>query len=295
MTCKYWLNQRKCYRMDTCPFQHPTGPDFEKAREIWVQERLEIRKIITADPDDPHKDKKPHALRALIFAQWIHTSLVPKLVRSSSSQGKKKTTVLDVAGGKGDVSMFLCHAFGLPSTVVEPNVRKQPNYWFTRLRRLMEKHINGNGNGDDDDDDNATTKRSQPWPYPDIKPVFMPTLLDDAFIHTHHDLILRTTLMIGLHADQATEPIVDTAIQLGIPFAVVPCCVFGRENLHRQLSTGAPVLTTKDLIQYLCEKDTGAYGGKIETAYLDFEGKNEVVYWIPDNQSSHLESTSVDS
>jgi hypothetical protein len=38
MTCKYWLNQRQCHRLETCPFQHPTGPDFEKAREAWVQE-----------------------------------------------------------------------------------------------------------------------------------------------------------------------------------------------------------------------------------------------------------------
>ncbi|KAI8332118.1 hypothetical protein BC941DRAFT_381974 [Chlamydoabsidia padenii] len=270
MTCKYWLNQRQCHRLETCPFQHPTGPEFEIAREAWVQERLEIRKIITMDPKDPHTDKKPHALRALIFAQWIHSFLMPRIQHSGG--------VLDVAGGKGDVSMFLCHAFGISSTVVEPHPRKQPNYWLTRLRRLMEKHIYGNDNDDE--------RRTQPWPFPDLHPTFMPTLLDDAFVQQYHDTLLPGIhLMIGLHADQATEPIVDTALRLGKPFAVVPCCVFGRENLHRRLATtGGPVETTQDLIQYLCEKDTGGYGGKINTAYLDFEGKNQVVYWIPPNQ-----------
>ncbi|KAI8096657.1 uncharacterized protein BX664DRAFT_324552 [Halteromyces radiatus] len=265
LPCKYWLNQRKCYRIDTCPFQHPTGPDFEKARETWVQERIEIRKIITCDPNDPHQDKKPHALRALIFAQWIYEQLLSKLKPNMDDM-----TVLDIAGGKGEVSMFLCHAFGIPSTVVEPQARPQPKYWFTRLRRLMEKHIM-----------KEETSYAQSWPYPNLKPTFLTTLLDDRFLQQYHDLMLQVTLLIGLHADQATEPIVDTAIQLGKPFAVVPCCVFGRENLHRRLISGAPVATTKDLIQYLCEKDTGVYGGKIQTAYLDFEGKNQVVYWIP--------------
>ena len=29
-----------------------------------------------------------------------------------------------------------------------------------------------------------------------------------------------------MHPDQATEPIVDLALRLGVPFAVVPCCVY---------------------------------------------------------------------
>ena len=36
------------------------------------------------------------------------------------------------------------------------------------------------------------------------------------------------SLVIGLHPDQATDSIVDFAMQFGKPFAVVPCCVFPR-------------------------------------------------------------------
>lgn len=36
------------------------------------------------------------------------------------------------------------------------------------------------------------------------------------------------SLVLGLHPDQATDSIVDFAMQYGKPFAVVPCCVFPR-------------------------------------------------------------------
>lgn len=36
------------------------------------------------------------------------------------------------------------------------------------------------------------------------------------------------SIIVGLHPDQATDAIVDCALQLGKPFAAVPCCVFPR-------------------------------------------------------------------
>lgn len=36
--CKYWINKNKCERGDECPFQHPTGETFEKARVEWLEE-----------------------------------------------------------------------------------------------------------------------------------------------------------------------------------------------------------------------------------------------------------------
>ncbi len=40
---------------------------------------------------------------------------------------------------------------------------------------------------------------------------------------------------MGLHPDQATDAILDAALALGKPFAVVPCCVFARLFPHRTL------------------------------------------------------------
>ena len=54
-------------------------------------------------------------------------------------------------------------------------------------------------------------------------------------------------LVVGMHADQATEAVVDFALTHGKPFAVVPCCVFPNAFPQRRLPGGAPVRTTAEL------------------------------------------------
>ena len=49
--------------------------------------------------------------------------------------------------------------------------------------------------------------------------------------------IKEKNIIIGMHPDQATEPIVDMALKYQMPFAVVPCCVFAHENPHRRLKS----------------------------------------------------------
>lgn len=49
--------------------------------------------------------------------------------------------------------------------------------------------------------------------------------------------IKERNIIIGMHPDQATEPIVDMALKYQKPFAVVPCCVFAHENPHRRLKS----------------------------------------------------------
>mmetsp|Transcript_30563 Transcript_30563/g.61083 ORF Transcript_30563/g.61083 Transcript_30563/m.61083 type:complete len:453 (+) Transcript_30563:124-1482(+) len=49
--------------------------------------------------------------------------------------------------------------------------------------------------------------------------------------------ILSANLIVGFHPDQATEAMVDLALLLRIPFAVVPCCVFPKEFPNRFLMT----------------------------------------------------------
>lgn len=225
--------------------------------------------MATHNPEDPHTSKKPHGLRAIIFADWIRKTFKAQL---------EKGSLLDVAGGKGELAMILSRGFGIPSTVVEPNNRKLPSYWFTRLRRLMYRFETGSLEQPD-----WKSKEIQvdlmTWPY-DVTPQYMHTLLDDQFLMDHGDLLAGVSLFVGLHADQATIPIVDAALKAGKTFAVVPCCVFSHDNRSRTLKSGELVTTTEQQIQYICEKDTQGRG-EIKTAYLDFEGKNVVVYWIP--------------
>lgn len=68
------------------------------------------------------------------------------------------------------------------------------------------------------------------------------------------DLIQTASLLIGLHADEATETIVDVALDTGKPFAIVPCCVFPTLFPHRRMATGEHVRTLESFLVYLQSK-----------------------------------------
>jgi hypothetical protein len=72
------------------------------------------------------------------------------------------------------------------------------------------------------------------------------------------DTILRTTLVVGFHPDQATDACMDLAILLNIPYCIVPCCVFPCEFPHRQRPDGCRVRCYEELIVYLQKKDARA-------------------------------------
>lgn len=77
-------------------------------------------------------------------------------------------------------------------------------------------------------------------------------------------IILATKLVLGFHPDQATDSAFELAQLLGVPYCIVPCCVFPRENTHRRLEDGTPVKKYPQLIEYL----TAKYAP--ETALLPF-------------------------
>ena len=52
----------------------------------------------------------------------------------------------------------------------------------------------------------------------------------------------RIKLVVGFHPDQATEPCIDLAMVLGVPFCVVPCCVFPSEFPDRRLRLSPSVM-----------------------------------------------------
>ena len=87
------------------------------------------------------------------------------------------------------------------------------------------------------------------------------------------EAIARCDVLVGMHPDQATEPVVDAAIALGKPFAVVPCCVFPELFPDRRTADGAPVRTYVEFVDYLVAKHPDAKLG-----YLPFKGRNRVVY-----------------
>ena len=93
--------------------------------------------------------------------------------------------------------------------------------------------------------------------------------------------LAECSVVLGMHPDQATDAIVDFALERGKPFAVVPCCVYSREFPSRRRPAspenprgGGAVTTHAHLVQYLLAKAPGT----CRTATLPFGGMNTVVY-----------------
>ena len=76
-----------------------------------------------------------------------------------------------------------------------------------------------------------------------------------------------------MHPDQATGDIVDYALEVGKPFAVMPCCTFHKMFRSRKLPDGRPVVSYDTLVEWLLAKDP-----EIRLAELPTRGRNKVVY-----------------
>ncbi len=98
------------------------------------------------------------------------------------------------------------------------------------------------------------------------------TSLDEA-----RQVVSNCSIVLGMHPDQAVEHIIDFAIMNNKPFAVTPCCVYSYQFPARKLKNGSLVTSYSDLITYLLEKDY-----RIQQLVLDFEGRNIMLYFIPE-------------
>ncbi|KAF8985743.1 hypothetical protein BGZ46_002122 [Entomortierella lignicola] len=303
--CKFWINSQKCLKKD-CRKRHPTGNEFENAQARWVRERTQARKERSVIQDDPHSisSKLPHSQRAFIFCRW----LVEKFGKDHLNSG---SGILDVAGGKGEISLFLTHMYGIRSTVVEPNIRKDKPYRRRNLMDVIKRQLDIEAGGDgqffrkskspsaegsssdsindmdvgvglnqascQDPDAIKEHRKLKKFQQSQFDVPRLCALLDDRFAVEHSSVLQSASILIGMHPDQATEPIVDMALKHGKPFAVVPCCVFAHENPQRRLLNGGEVNTTLEFVQYLMEK-ASSYDMCVSKEFLPFDGMNIVVF-----------------
>lgn len=237
--CKYWLNSGRCPRID-CKFRHVEGAQLTELRSKFVKERVQRRAFESHDPCDPipvggHVSRHQRAER---FVEWI----------TQQFGLKEGDAVLDVAGGRGDISFNL--AFNkVASTLIDP----RPRALTPQQESMLEKA--------------AVSLPPQ-----------LCMLFDDDLIAspTHASILEKASLVIGMHPDQATEPIVDYCLSVGKPFAVLPCCVFPTQFPDRRLPDGSPVVAYSQFVDYLQAKHPG-----ISRGFLPFRGRNLVLYWKP--------------
>ncbi|CAJ1924781.1 unnamed protein product [Cylindrotheca closterium] len=87
----------------------------------------------------------------------------------------------------------------------------------------------------------------------------------------------RCSVLVGLHPDQATDPIMDIGFALNLPWVVIPCCVFPNLFKQRQLEpSGKLVRTYDDLCEYILQQHPS-----VKETTLPFRGRNRVFYWKP--------------
>jgi len=218
--------------------------------------------------------------------------------------------VLDVAGGKGELSarLSLCHS--LRVVMVDPRradiasvykntvVPKLPKKW----KASFDKNLEDNPSFLEDELEKKFSQMVQCFSAPPA-PAFHSVQTDTPTgecdeSDSLQEAVQNASLIIGLHADGATEDIVDAAIRYNKPFVVVPCCVF--PNLFRKrfinISVDAdgisnlgsdskmkrvPVRTHEQFCQYLLEKDP-----RFRTENLPFEGRNVAIFMCPPDLSN---------
>lgn len=295
-------------------------------------------KTTTTTSRKRHGARNQH--RHKFFVKWIMEKF-PKAVQQAKDDGSSKRNedkddhrcrrhhlghrchVLDIAGGKGELSarLTLCHSLFVQMVDPRPanlydcfykNIyRSLPKKWQekisvqddkgtttqqqpdsadkiqcildSRFHQFVKPFPCDGGLDDDDDDDNDDGKggSSTKIPAAVIQLKQDPELLQ---------AVENCTLMIGLHADGATEAIVDIALYYQKPFVVVPCCVFPNFFRHRMVPslpavdnsdsvddenmTMVPVRTHEQFCQYLAMKDSHFV---MET--LPFEGRNVGIWW----------------
>eukprot|EP00934_Nitzschia_sp_Nitz4_P003799 Nitzschia sp. Nitz4//scaffold20_size174350//74892//75767//NITZ4_002099-RA/size174350-processed-gene-0.310-mRNA-1//-1//CDS//3329541800//3789//frame0 len=236
----------------------------------------------------PKQQKQPYRKRHgarnqhrhKFFVQWVlDTFPIPP--------NHDKHFVLDVAGGKGEVAVRLAMCHRQQVILVDPRpaplvscfqstvLPKLPKKWQERIRQRPEGFVEEKIqeritqlemrlDPDNDEDEYATTTTTT---------TTRPLELQQA-IH-------QATVLLGLHADAATEAIVDVALKYNKPFVVVPCCVFPNLFRKRQVWEGGkwvPVRSYDQFCEYLLKKDE-----RLRETILPFEGRNRAIWW--DGQS----------
>lgn len=116
-------------------------------------------------------------------------------------------------------------------------------------------------------------------------------MFDSSFLtdESTRDVWASTPLVVGMHPDEATDPIVSHSLAAGKPWAVIPCCVFPGLHPHRRTADGQLVKTHEQLCDYYMRLDPG-----VRRAQLDFEGRNTVIYSLG-RQATEGDATSHDA
>ncbi|EEY63973.1 uncharacterized protein PITG_02485 [Phytophthora infestans T30-4] len=257
--CKFWINSKTCQHGDNCEFFHVDDAERKTERAGWLKDRLHLKRVrahIEEDPLEPH-GKIGKQQRAQVFVEWLVETFGAEFLASGKG-------VVDVAGGRGNVSFELWNKRRLPCTLIEPRPMKLSKQQHKYLKKQKKERRQSS----------ETEASFSEALVPQVTALFNM----DSFLETTENvqLVEQSSLLLGMHPDEATDSIFDVAIKFNKPFAVVPCCVFGQKFPHRRRADGSKVVSYENLVEYLAAKHP-----EIEKAFLPFDGKNLVLFRRP--------------
>ena len=138
------------------------------------------------ETEEDPQHDEPKGQRHCLFAAWLVDVFGAELLCVDGG-------VVDVAGGSGELSMELHALTAATCTVINPLEQYEGRLSPRLSRGALGRHLRQRF---------------------------------DAESEEQRALLARCSLLAAMHPDQATEAVVDAALRLGKPFAVVPCCVF---------------------------------------------------------------------
>lgn len=320
--CKFWINQGVCKRKG-CRFRHRTPGDNRPWKEIrteWQRKRSAkrhaARQEARLEGDELHGDKRAKAARAQVFAQWLLDSFGKDTLNSGGG-------VIDVAGGRGELSFELAARCCVKCTLLEPRhagklSKTQRKYLSRQSKPILPRRVRAmltrqgpvsvglcsvsqtadgseklsapnissppSSAGHQLEDCAATiAAKAQSGDKKAAAAVGWNDLPASAYANLD-DVLDSAAIIVGLHPDQATEPIVRWATRKRISWAIVPCCVFAADAPDRRIPQqpdGRLVESYDDFVEWLeALGNTAAQqeSEKVQRCFLPFVGKNQVLF-----------------
>jgi hypothetical protein len=230
-----------------------------------------------------------------VFARWLVDTFGVERLKGTRADAENAGGVVDIAGGRGLLSFELALEHGIPATLVEPKplrvnkkVRKRVRKW--RFRCGVSEISSDTPTVEDEtvgDTANCISVHAHRSSVPvrHVRASFAGVDLETNEPETNEpeksmrkemvSVVRRAAVLVAMHPDQATDLVIETALRLRKPFAVVPCCVFADLNPHRLTKDGARVRTYDEMIAYYLGRNKD-----IRTARLAFEGRRQVLYRV---------------
>ena len=234
--CKEFINTGQCSNISHCSYLHPDDKREVVTRRLrYVRDKKQRQLLVHENSCD--QSSVSSSQRARVFAEWILETYGHDQLQSG--------VVLDIAGGRGDLSFELSVKHGVKCIIVDPRPQKFRKWQLKILKKNPELQA----------------------------PQHIQDLFDDNLLQRHDVDPDQVKLVVGLHPDEATEPLVDTALHLNINFAVIPCCVFSAKFPDRRMRDDSEPVSYEQFCDYLREKSQS-----IKYQLLPFLGRNKVLY-----------------